>query len=104
MVNDGGGSDEPIRRILMAEKLCLDKWVHPNTGLRSLLVEGARSAIRSAETTHSGKMKDGKLRSWVLEIKKRKESPNKVAVALANKMVRMAFAIWKNGTSWHPAA
>ena len=75
-----------------------------DTGLRSLLVEGAKSAIRSAETTHSGKMKDGKLRSWILEIKKRKESPNKVAVALANKMVRMAFAIWKNGTSWHPAA
>jgi transposase len=75
-----------------------------DTGLRTLLVEGAKSAIRSAETTDSGKMKDGKLRSWVLELKKHKESPNKVAVALASKMVRMAFAIWKNGTSYQAAA
>jgi transposase len=77
---------------------------HGDTGLRSLLVEGAQSAIRAAEMTGSGKMKDGKLRAWVLELKKRKDTPNKVAVALANKMVRMAWAIWTKGTTYTAAA
>ena len=77
---------------------------HGDTGLRSLLVEGAQSAIRAAEMTRSGKMKDGKLRCWVLELKRRKETPNKVAVALANKIVRMAWAIWTKGTTYTAAA
>ena len=77
---------------------------HGDTGLRSLLVEGAQSAIRAAEMTGSGKMKDGKLRSWVLALRKRKDTPNKAAVALANKMVRMAWAIWTKGTTYTVAA
>ncbi len=77
---------------------------HGDTGLRSLLVEGAQSAIRGAEMTGSGKMKDGKLRAWVLSLKKRKDTPNKAAVALANKMVRMAWAIWTKGTTYTAAA
>ena len=77
---------------------------HGDTGLRSLLVEGAHAAIQAAETTGSGKMKDGKLRAWILELKKRKETPNKVAVALANKIARMAWAIWTKGTIYTAAA
>ena len=77
---------------------------HGDTGLRSLLVEGAQSAIRAAEMTGSGKMKDGNLRAWILELKKRKDTQNKAAVALANKMVRMAWAIWTKGTTYTAAA
>ena len=45
-------------------------YEHGDTGLRSLLVEGAHATIRAAEMTETGKMKDGKLRAWVLELKK----------------------------------
>ncbi|WP_203225123.1 transposase [Leptospirillum ferriphilum] len=65
---------------------------------------GTRSAIRSAEMTYSVKMKKGKLRSWIPEIKNRKESLNKVAVALAKEIVLMVFVIWKNGTSCQAAS
>ncbi len=75
-----------------------------DSGLRSLLVEGARSVIQAAERTGSGKMKDGKLRAFLLALKARKESPNKVAVAVANKMVRTAWALWMKETAWRAMA
>ena len=75
-----------------------------DSGLRSLLVEGARAAILAAEKTGSGKMKDGKLRAWILALKARKESNNKVAVAVANKMVRTVYALWMKETAWRATA
>ena len=75
-----------------------------DSGLRSLLVQGAQSALRAAEMSGSGKMKDGKLRTWLLDLLKRKDTRNKAVVALANKMARMAWAIWKNDTIYHAAA
>lgn len=75
-----------------------------DSGLRSLLVEGARAAILAAERTGSGKMKDGKLRAWILALKARKESNNKIAVAVANKMVRTAYALWMKETAWRATA
>jgi transposase len=75
-----------------------------DSGLRSLLVQGAQAALRAAELSGSGKMKDGKLRTWLLDLLKRKDIRNKAVVDLANKMVRMAWAIWKNDTVYTAAA
>lgn len=57
--------------------------------LRMLLVHGARSAL-----LHAKRMKepDG-LRAWALEVEKR-EGHNKATVALANKLARVAWAVW----------
>ena len=57
--------------------------------LRMLLVHGARSAL-----LHAKRMKepDG-LRAWALEVEKR-EGHNKATVALANKLARIAWAVW----------
>ena len=55
--------------------------------LRSLLVHGARSALRTA---HKGEQTP--LKKWALEVKKNRGS-NIATVALANKMVRIAWAL-----------
>ena len=63
--------------------------------LRSLLIHGARSVIRTA------KGKDDRLSQWVTRLAARRH-PNVVAVALANKTARMAWAMLKNGTDYRP--
>jgi transposase len=63
--------------------------------LRSLLIHGARSVIRTA------KGKDDRLSQWVTRLAARRH-PNVVAVALANKTARMAWAMLKNGTDYQP--
>lgn len=60
-----------------------------NVYLRSLLVNGARSALRVA-----GKhAEDDALRAWALRVKDRR-GPNKAAVGLANKLARVIWAVW----------
>jgi transposase len=63
--------------------------------LRSLLIHGARSVIRTA------KDKDDRLSQWVTRLAARRH-PNVVAVALANKTTRMAWAMLRNGTDYQP--
>lgn len=63
--------------------------------LRSLLIHGARSVIRTA------KGKDDRLSQWVTRLAARRH-PNVVAVALANKTARMAWAMLKNGSDYRP--
>ena len=63
--------------------------------LRSLLVHGARSVIRTA------KDKDDRLSQWVMNLVARSH-PNVAAVALANKTARMAWAMIRNGTDYQP--
>jgi transposase len=63
--------------------------------LRSLLVHGARSAVYAARN------KEDRLSQWVTRLAARRHT-NVVAVALANKTVRMAWALLRNGTEYEP--
>ena len=66
-----------------------------NPYLRSILIHGARSVVSKA------KHKDDRLSRWVTELANRKH-PNVAAVALANKTVRIAWAMLRNGTDYDP--
>lgn len=64
--------------------------------LRSILIHGARSAVSQAHR------KNDRLSRWVTELKQRSHT-NVAAVALANKTVRVAWAMLRNGTNFEPA-
>jgi hypothetical protein len=66
-----------------------------NPYLRSILIHGARAVVSQA------KHKDDRLSRWVTELARRKH-PNVAAVALANKTVRIAWAMLRNGTDYDP--
>jgi transposase len=61
--------------------------------LRSILIHGARSVIRTA--TH----KDDRLSQWVTSLAARRH-PNVAAAALANKTARIAWAMLRHGTDY----
>ena len=63
--------------------------------LRTLLIHGARSVV-----THA-KHRDDRLSRWVTSISKRSH-PNVAAVALANKIARMAWAMLRNDANYDP--
>lgn len=58
--------------------------------LRMLLIHGARSVLCHAKRTTG---EPDRLRSWALEREKAR-GHNKAAVALANKLARVAWAVW----------
>jgi transposase len=59
--------------------------------IRMLLIHGARSVL-----CHAKKAKQhDRLRTWALALEKR-VGHNKAAVALANKLARIAWAVWKH--------
>jgi len=64
--------------------------------LRSLLVHGARAVVSRAAG------KDDRLSRWIQRVKAERGA-NKAAVALANKMARMGWAVLHNGTRYRPA-
>ena len=66
-----------------------------DTYLRSILIHGARAVVGHA------KHKDDRLSRWVTELSKRRH-PNIAAVALANKTVRMAWAMLRKGVDYNP--
>lgn len=63
--------------------------------LRSLIVHGARAVVSSK------KVRQDKLSVWIRDQLSRNHL-NKTTVALANKLVRMAFAILKSGEPYEP--
>jgi len=63
--------------------------------LRSILIHGARSTI------HHAKHKDDPLSKWVTGLAERRH-PNIAAVALANKTVRMAWAMMQSEEDYNP--
>jgi transposase len=63
--------------------------------LRSILIHGARATAAAA------KHKDDRLSRWVTDLAQRRHL-NVAAVALANKTVRMAWAMMRNETNYDP--
>ena len=64
--------------------------------VRSLLVHGARSALRTAPA------KDDRLSQWVVRLAQRAH-PNVASVALANKTARLAWALLHHQCDYQPA-
>jgi transposase len=67
--------------------------------LRMLLIHGARSVLLHAKKTKEC----DRLRTWALE-RERGRGHNKAAVALANKLARILWAVWRHGRAYGPAA
>jgi transposase len=62
-----------------------------NSYLRMMLIHGARSALRAGSVAK----KPDNLRTWALEIQQR-SSHNVAAVALANKLARVCWRVWRD--------
>ena len=65
--------------------------------LRMLLIHGARSILCHAKKAKSG---PDRLRAWALE-RERDRGHNKAAVALANKLARIVWAVWRHERPYH---
>jgi transposase len=65
--------------------------------LRMLLIHGARSALRAGMLTDE----PDDLRTWALGVRNRKGF-NLAAVALANKLARVAWRVWTDQRSFQP--
>ena len=63
--------------------------------LRSLLVHGGRSVLLRARAME----KPDRLRAWALTVYSRR-GHNKATVAVANKLARTAWAVWKHNTEF----
>ena len=63
--------------------------------LRMLLIHGARSVLNAAKRVEN----PDRLRVWVLSLETR-AGHNRAAVALANKMARIAWAVWRNESAF----
>lgn len=79
-----------------------------NVYLRTLFIHGARSALLSAKrVARSQPDKLTRLQRWALDLEKR-VGHNKATVALANKLARIAWAVWHHARefdgNWTPAA
>ncbi len=61
--------------------------------IRMLLTHGARSILRAATVAHRAGRELDRLRSWALEVQAR-TNHNKATCALANKLARIAWAVW----------
>jgi len=96
-------SSSGLRRRLGGISKCGDPY------LRMLLIHGARSVLLHAKRTSEGQR--DRLRAWALG-RERLRGHNKAAVALANKLARIAWAVWRHDrpfgapprkeTTWNP--
>jgi transposase len=69
-----------------------------DTYLRTLLVGGARSMLLGAHRTK----RPHRLQAWALEVEKRR-GRNRAAVAVANKLARIIWAVSTRGVPFQPA-
>ena len=68
--------------------------------LRTLLIHGARSVLARAKQSEPARR--DRLRDWAAKVDKTR-GHNKAAVALANKMARMVWAVWHHDRDYEPA-
>jgi transposase len=61
--------------------------------IRTLLVHGARAALNAARRRASANKPVTQLQAWSLE-RARSAHPNRATVAIANKLARIAWAVW----------
>jgi transposase len=64
-----------------------------------LLIHGARAVLCHAKRQH----KPDRLRAWALHLETTR-GHNRAAVALANRMVRIAWAVWTKERDFEPQA
>jgi transposase len=69
--------------------------------IRMLLTHGARSVLRAATVARRAGRSIDRLKSWALEVQAR-TNHNKAACALANKMARIAWAVWVKHETYQP--
>ena len=74
-----------------------------NRYVRTLLTHGARSVLRAATVAHRAGRNVDRLRSWALEVQAR-SNHNKATCALANKLARIAWAVWVKHERYQAAA
>ena len=70
-----------------------------DTYLRMLLIHGARSCLLAAKR----RVTKRPLEAWALDLEQRR-GHNRAAVALANKMARIAWTVWKEDRDYRPEA
>lgn len=63
-----------------------------DTYLRTLLVHGGRSVLRASKI----QTEKTRFHLWALDVERRR-GHNKAAVAVANKLARIVWAVWKRG-------
>src|SRR2546422_3974169 len=68
-----------------------------DTYLRMLLIHGARAVLCHAKTKTAPP--PDRLRAWALQVE-RLRGHNKAAVALANKLARIVWAVWRHGKDY----
>ena len=68
-----------------------------DTYVRMLLIHGARSVLCHAKTKTAPP--PDRLRAWALQVE-RLRGHNKTAVALANKLARIVWAVWRHGKDY----
>jgi transposase len=64
--------------------------------LRTLLIHGARSALNAAQARQRAGKPLTHLQQWAVQKAKELRHPNQAAVALANKLARIVWAVWKH--------
>jgi transposase len=64
--------------------------------LRTLLIHGARSALTAAQVRQRSGRPLTQLQQWGLQKTKELRHSNQAAVALANKLARICWAVWKH--------
>ena len=69
--------------------------------LRTLIVHGARSVLTRAKQLHKTHQPLSRLHRWALQLEQR-VGYNKATVALANKLARICWAVWKHNTDFNP--
>jgi len=70
-----------------------------NVYLRCLLTHGARSVLLSAHRASAAKRQLSRLQQWALAVANRR-GHNRAAIAVANKMARIVWAVWSRDTTF----